>query len=791
MSRAAIRDVRACARYNPRQRAMTTHSDSITSFGIFEVERRSGELRKGGVRVRLAAQPFQVLIVLLDRAGEVVTREELQRHVWPADTFVDFDRGLNKAVNRLREALGDTADSPRFIETLPKRGYRFIAPVQNDDAASRATHVPVPTDAPVRRSADGFADGAPESLLLERERPRWRRHVWLAGAALVLVGVAAAGYAVLPGRTRPAGEPARIVLADFDNRTGDPAFDQTVAKALAVHLQQSPVIQVVSDHEVSRTLALMRQPPDGPLTLPVANEVCRRTSGSAVVNGALSLVGSEYVLSLDALDCQTGDSLIRRQLRVSRKEDVLGAIETAAPDVRQILGESRNSIQRFDRRVHGALTTGSLDAFEAYTAGERNVLSQGGWSAIPFFRRAIEIDPEFAYAHAALGLVLGTLGEAGASSIHTERAYQLRDRVSEWERLFVTAQYHDRVTGELDKVLATCEVWVQTYPHDRTARNRLAAAYNQLGQPARALAELERAREVGRDHPIDIDVWAATAMRLNRAPEALRVVQPLLEQSPDRLPLRRTAYRLQFAAAQAAPMAEHIRWAEHTPRAEALFAEHAATEAYLGRIHEARSWLRRGVSAAVRNDFNGNAAVWTGLQAVREALLGNKEEAREQARAAVKLEENWETRALAAVALARVGDLDAALQLASTLSAERPRGTLTQNYWLPVIRAQGSLHGDNALAAIESLRAAEPYELSDTRLPLLPAFIRGEAYLRARDGRRAAAEFQKLLEHHGAVCNSVLGTMARVGLARALALAGDTNAATAQYAVVFRIVARR
>ena len=519
---------------------MTTDSDSITSFGVFEIERRSGELRKGGVRVRLAAQPFQVLILLLERAGEVVTREELQRHVWPADTFVDFDRGLNKAVNRLREALGDTADSPRFIETLPKRGYRFIAPVQNSTASSRAHHVPVSTDAPLTSSAGGGGEGVPESPAVESERPRARRQVSMAATALLLVGVAAASYVLLPGRTRTVDEPARIVLADFDNRTGDPVFDHTVAKALAVHLQQSPVVQVVSDHEVRRTLALMRQPPGGSLTPTVANEVCRRTSGAAVVNGALALVGREYVLSLDALDCQTGDSLIRRQPRLSRKEDVLGAIETAAQDLRQILGESRTSIQRFDRRVHGALTTGSLDAFEAYTAGERNVLSQGGWSAIPFFRRAIEIDPEFAYAHAALGLVLGTLGEAGASSLHTERAYQLRDRVSEWERLFVTAQYHDRVTGELDKVLATCEVWVQTYPHDRTARNRLAAAYNQLGQPARALAELERAREVGRDHPIDIDVWAATAMRLNRAPEALRVVLPLLEQSPDRLPLRRT-----------------------------------------------------------------------------------------------------------------------------------------------------------------------------------------------------------------------------------------------------------
>jgi tetratricopeptide (TPR) repeat protein len=515
--------------------------------------------------------------------------------------------------------------------------------------------------------------------------------------------------------------------------------------------------------------------------------VCRRTDGYAVVGGTLSLVGSEYVLGLEALDCQTGDTLTRGQLRASRKEDVLGAIDTAASDIRRILGEPRDSIQRFDSRVHRMLTTGSLDAFEAYTAGERNVLRQGGWSAVPFFRRAIEIDPEFAYAHAALGLVLGTFGEAAGSSLHTERAYQLRDRVSEWERLFITAQYHDRVRGELDRVLTTCEMWVQTYPHDRTARNRLAAAYNQLGQPARALAELERAREVGRDHPIDVDAWATTAMRLNRAPDALPIVQPLVEQTPDRLPLRRTAYRLHFVAGQTEAMAAHVDWAVRTPRAEALFAEQAATEAYFGRVQQSRSWLRRSVAAAVRNDFNGNAAVWSGVDAVRQALLGNEEDARAQARAAVDLEESWETRALAAVALARLGDLDGARQFASRLSEERPRGTLVQNYWLPVIRAQGDLHRDNALAAIESLRAAEPYELSDTRLPLLPAFIRGEAYLLAREGRRAAAEFQKLLQHHGAVGNSVLGALARLGLGRALALAGETTKATVQYESFFEL----
>ncbi|HEX2138518.1 MAG TPA: hypothetical protein VHG33_02280, partial [Woeseiaceae bacterium] len=500
-----------------------------------------------------------------------------------------------------------------------------------------------------------------------------------------------------------------------------------------------------------------------------------------------TLVGNAYVLGLDALDCQTGQSLLRRQLTASRKEDVLGAIETTAPDIRRILGESRSSIRQFDTRIHAGLTTGSLAAFEAYTAGERNVLRQGGWSAVPFFTRAIELDPEFAYAHAALGLVLGTFGEAARSRVHTERAYELRDRVSEWERLFITAQYHDRVTGELDKTLTTCEVWVQTYPHDRTARNRLASAYNQLGQSGRAIDELEKAREVGRDHPLDVDAWAATAMRLNRAQHARGIVQRLVEASPERLPLRRTAYRLAFLEGDREEMARHVEWATRTPRAEALFAEQAAVDTYDGRINRARSWLQQGVDAAMRNDFKGNAAVWSALHAAREAFVGHSQEARTQATAALELEESWETVALAAVALARLGDLDDARRLASRLNAERPSGTLIQNYWLPVIQALSDFHGGNARSAVEALQAVHPYELSDTRLPLLPAFVRGEAYLLARDGGQAAAEFQKLLQHHGAVGNSLLGPLARLGLARAMALTDDLTSARRQYESFFEL----
>jgi DNA-binding winged helix-turn-helix (wHTH) protein/tetratricopeptide (TPR) repeat protein len=758
---------------------MATEPQSLSSFGVFELDRRSGELRKRGVRVSLSAQPFQVLVALLDRAGELVTREELQRRVWPTHTFIDFEHGLNKAVNRLRVALGDTADSPRFIETLPKRGYRFIAPVQHFHGLPRAAPLPPSVNPP-----EGVVPPSPNG---ESERQRRRRRSWVTVAALTLITLAAVGYVLTRGKSAAPAQPIRVVLARIDNHAGDPAFDHTLTQALAINLQQSPVIQVVSAHEVRRTLALMRRSAEEPLSMQIAQDICRRTSGHAVLGGSLSRLGSEYVLALNVLDCQTGDTLGAQQLRASRKEDVLGAVDGATPSLRRMLGESQGSIHRLDTRVHKTLTTESLEAFEAYTAGERNVFSQGGWSAVPFFRRAIEIDPDFAYAHAALGLVLGAFGQSAESSFHTLKAYQLRDRVSDWERHFITAQYHDRVTGDLDKMLATCEVWIQAYPHERTARNRLATVYNQLGQPARALAELERARALGHDNPIDVDVWAATMMRLNRAQEALPVIQSAVEQTPDRMPLRRLAYRLSFGAGEKAAMAAHVDWARHTPRAEPLLAEQAETDAYLGRVALSRLGFQRAVDAAVRNDFNGNAGLWTGINAVHEALFGYEGEARAQAGAAVGFEASWETRALAAVALARVGDLAAARQLAAALSEERPRGTLVQNYWLPVIRAQSYLHDGHGAQAIESLRAAENFELSDTRLPLLPAFIRGEAYLAAREGRRAAVEFQKLLKHRGAVRNSVLGALAHLGLGRALALTGEAESARTKYELFFQL----
>jgi eukaryotic-like serine/threonine-protein kinase len=755
---------------------------SVIRFGVFEVEPRSGELRKQGIRVRLRDQSFQILLLLLERPGQVVTRDELQRLLWPGDSFVDLDGGLNKAVNRLREVLGDSADSPRFIETLPKRGYRFIAPVDGVAAARLE---------PSTMTPGGATRSIPEQTLssaLTDEQPRIRR-TWIAGAAIVIIAAAAtASYVRVTRRSPLSTEPALVVLADFDNHTGDAAFDDTLKQALAIDLEQSPVVRVVSDDEVMRTLRLMHRRPDERLTSDLTRDVCRRVNGQAVLAGSLALLSSEFVLGLNAIDCQTGEALARKQVRASRKEDVLAALDDASEDLRRKLGESAESMQRFDKRIHEMLTTSSLDAFQAYTSAERNVLTKGGWSAVPFFQRAIDLDPDFGYAHAAIGLVLGKMGETVRSTAHTERAYQLRDRVSEWERFFISVQYYDRVTGQLEKIPALSELWIQAYPHERTAHTRLAGIYGELGQHARALPELEQARRLGHEHPIDLDDWAMTAMRLDRVPEAATLMRQALERYPDRLGFRRDLHRASFLSGDAKEMAAQVEWAMRAPGADALFVDQSDADAYVGRFDKARSWLQPAIAAAARSDFQGNAAVWSAVDGLRQAFVGNAEEARRQTRTALEFEDSWETRALAAMTLARVGDVARARESADTLNAERPLATLIQNYWLPAIRAEIELHSGSASRAVERLRAAEPYELAaDTRVPLLPAYVRGDAYLQMRDGRAAAAEFQKLLQHRGLVGNCVLGSLAHLGLARAFLLAGDALKARVEFESFFRV----
>jgi DNA-binding winged helix-turn-helix (wHTH) protein/Flp pilus assembly protein TadD len=555
-------------------------------FGAFEADLEAGELRKHGLKIKLQDQPFQILAMLLERPGQVVTREELQKRLWPDDTFVDFDRGLNRAVNRLREALGDSADVPRFVETLPKRGYRFVAPVEG------------PAPQPEVRE--------PQPETPQTSAPPQTR-LW----AVVIVIVLLTGASVTYYYTRrPAvlTERDTVVLADFDNRASDPAFDYTLKQALAIDLEQSPFLQIVGDQQVANTLRLMFRDPDQPLTEDTARTLCQRIGSKAVLAGSIASLGSEYVIGLRALNCETGDMIAQEQARADRKEEVLNALDKAASGLRRKLGESLASVRKYDRPFHEALSTASLEAFQAYANGERIVKRQGNFLAIPLMRRATELDPNFAYAHSALGLLYGTLGEAKLSAEYTGKAYALRESVSEWEKFFISVEYHLQVTGDVEEAARLGQVWSQNYPRERTAHNRLAYAYNQLGQLESSLAEMQQARRLGGDNPLDIAALARAYMVLDRLPEARMLVHDALASNSERVAFRQALYSLSFLDDDLKGMQEQADWALNKPVAELLLVLHSNTEAYFGHLGKARELSQRAEESTLRNDFRERTA---------------------------------------------------------------------------------------------------------------------------------------------------------------------------------------
>jgi len=731
---------------------------SLIRFGAFEADLDSGELRKYGVRIKLQDQPFQILALLLEHPGQVVTREELQRRLWPADTFVDFDRGLNKAMNRLRDALGDSADQPRFIETLPKRGYRFVGSIES----AQRVNPPIP----------GVEEPGPDPSPAP-EAKRRRRALWVALAAGVVAAVVIVSLAV---RQQPAlTETDTAVLADFDNRTGDPAFDYTLRQALAVDLGQSPFLRILSDQEVRDMLRFMSRKPDQRLADEVARDLCQRAGSKVAIGGSITTLGSEYVVGVNAINCLTGGPVFQDQMRASRKEDVLNGLDAVASRLRRRLGESLASIQRFDRPGNRDLTTRSFDAFRAWTDGERAVLQAGNPAGIPFYRRAVEFDSDFAMAYAGLGILYSSIGEVTQACEYTRKAWDLRDRVSEPEKFMISAQYYLNVTGELEKVPPLSRVWSRTYPRSWVPHERAAMAYIRLGQFENARSEDEQARQLA-DNTILTTGLAFTDIALDRFQDARILLQKSLPRNPENVSFRQLKYRLSFLQGDTKGMQDQIAWAARTSEVSPLLLR-ADTEAYLGHLKQARELEETAYQISGHGDFREQSATRQAIMALRDAEFGYPDLARREALAAVESVPGRYVKSWAALALAWAGEGAGACKLAEQLDSEFPSDTLVRMYWLPTIRAEIELSKNHATRALELLHATEPFELSPDPYRggglMLPILVRARAYLLAKDGPRAVTEFQKFLQHRGLMFNNPEGALARLGLARAYALSSD------------------
>src|SRR6266404_2658237 len=438
--------------------APETQAPTILRFGVFEVDLRAGEVRKQGARIRLQEQPFHVLTLLLQRPGEVVTREELRAQLWPSDTFVDFDNGLNTSINKLREALGDSADNPRFIETLPRRGYRFIAPVTGADGTTRGT-------------ATGASAAAPK---------RSRKIVVTATVAVLAAGIAG-GLLWRARQARRLTEKDTIVLGDLANSTGDAVFDGTLREGLSVELEQSPFLSLVSEEGIRQTLQMMERPANTRLTPEITREVCQRTSSAAALDGSIALIGTRYVLILKAVNCVNGELLSATEAQANDKSHVLDALGKAASEMRRRLGESLSTVQKYNTPLEQA-TTSSLEALQAYNLGWRALNEDAdSAAALSFWQRAVQLDPNFAAAYDSLGSEIEYIGTALAVE-NTRKAFELRKHVSERERLIIEGDYYSTVAGDLTKARRTYMLGEQIYPREVFIRNSLGVLYNALGQ---------------------------------------------------------------------------------------------------------------------------------------------------------------------------------------------------------------------------------------------------------------------------------------------------------------------
>ena len=1042
-------------------------------FDIFELDPKSGELYKSGQRIVVQEQPLQVLRILLENAGAITTREEIQQQLWPNDTVVEFDHSINAAIKRLRVALGDSADNPKYIETIARRGYRLMVPVVRLDstagdpsgpgavssshdgtgvqlqlepasrtgttvshyrvlevvggggmgvvykaedlklgravalkflpdevvsdpralgrferearAASSLDHpnicsiyefgehegrpfivmqllqgqtlrdclasgalkdasaeqvsldrlldfaiqiaygleaaheqgivhrdikpanifittkgvakildfglaklplVPSAVQArpaelggkdaldhrPARaagtaaymspeqargqqldartdlfsfglvlyematgkRAFTGDSSAALRDAILNRassppaelnselptdlqdvvqkclqkdrnlryqkaaeirsdlerikhERegrgPR-RRWALLATAALVVIALIAGGLYWRARKANTLTEKDSIVLADFVNTTGDPVFDDALKLGLSVQLEQSPFLDLVSERKVNETLKLMGRSAGDRLTPEVAREACQRIGGKAMLVGSIAGLGSQYVIGLKAVNCDTGDVLAETQQQAAGKEAVLKALDAAAVSVRSKLGESLSSVQKYATPLAEA-TTPSLEALKAYSLGRKVNSAKGETAALPFYERAAELDPNFAMAYRAMAITYSNFNEFGRAAENSRKAYELREKVSERERFAIEASYYTHATGEREKAAQVYELWQQTYPRDFVPYANLGNISYYLGDWEKAL---EEARAAMRLEPNDVVNYAnliAGYVSLNRLDEAEAVYKQAEERKLESETLIQNRYQLAFLKGDATLMAQLAAATMGKPGTEdLLLAAQADTEAWYGKLKNARELTRRAMDSARRNDAKEAAAMYQATAALREVESGNREQALADADAVVKLAPNHDVRAMAALALARAGDTAAAEKLVAELDDAFPLDTLVQRYWLPTIRAAVALLGKDPSQAVELLKMASTIELSqptNLTVALCPVYLRGEAYLMLNDGNAAATEFQKFIDHRGIVVNFPWGALARLQLARAQAMMGDKAAARQSY----------
>jgi len=739
---------------------MDTLSAGRVRFGAFDLDLNTGELRSieasdPNNKVLLREQVFQVLRMLLEREGEIVTREEIKEKLWVNDTVVDFDHSINATIKTLRRTLGDSAADPRYIETLARRGYRLMPAIEYLERA--------PGTAPVDVAAE-----------IHPPRRLW---ALVAGTLLAIGALSVWRYEVYRHRITLAPTDA-IVLADIDNRTNDPVFDDALNTALRYEMEQTPYLNLLGLDKTYATLGQPKLALTTEITPEIARQICSKTNSRMVISDSIADAGNRYHLEIRALDCGSGATLAEERTDISARNQVVHELGATAVRLRKKLGEPAESLARFNQPLEKALSA-SLEALQTGAEGTKLFLAGDPEAALPLYQRGIELDPELALTYEGIGMANGVLGHYDLMADAVTRAYQLRDRMTEKDRLNAEYLYYSGVTGELDKSYSVLLRSLELFPRNVFFHTNLAHTLFKLGQVKRA-ADLED--ETARLEPSSLYfAWAALddiiASRFNEARSWLAQAEALKFDSPE---LRIQRSRMTFIDGDRGALNRIFEDEAHGPSRVVFLRDRSKFEAQQGHFDSAdRLRLQASKLSSDPEDIS-RALV---LSALRNAEAGSVIQARKNQDHALqsKLERNL--RMILALSLARSGRTDEANRLADEVSQEAPLDTIVQKYLVPTVRAAVKLQRHEPQAAIDLLRESVQYDLAFTQSfdYLYPAYIRGQAYLESGEGQSAAHEFQKLIDNPGLCWGYMTGPLARLQLGRAQRLMGDNESARKSY----------